>query len=219
MLAICGGKGGCGKTTTAVGLAAGFAHTGRSPLVVDADREMPDVHVVADVPCAPGLPAVATGRPPDSIAHSAPGYRGVDVVPASGVGQGRLRTALDRVRQWSGPVVVDCPAGVARDAAVPLRVADRSLLVTTRSREGLIDTAKTAAMARELDAPPVGAVVVDRTPNEHSPSDFRSIDAVTSLLDCPVLQRIPHAPEPVLADDDVRRCHRRLAEKLQKRNI
>jgi len=55
MLAIAGGKGGVGKTTTTLGLAA--ALPGR-PLAVDADRDMPDLHALAGVNRDPGLDAV-----------------------------------------------------------------------------------------------------------------------------------------------------------------
>jgi septum site-determining protein MinD len=49
MLVIAGGKGGCGKTTTALGLAAVLAERGAPAVVADADRDMPDLHALAGV--------------------------------------------------------------------------------------------------------------------------------------------------------------------------
>jgi chromosome partitioning protein len=39
VIALVNQKGGCGKTTTAVGLAAGFAHEGYSASIVDVDPQ------------------------------------------------------------------------------------------------------------------------------------------------------------------------------------
>ncbi|MFB6218937.1 MAG: AAA family ATPase, partial [Halobacteriaceae archaeon] len=54
MLAVCGGKGGVGRTTTAVGLGAALAGHHRATLVVDADADMPDLHALAGTPAEPG---------------------------------------------------------------------------------------------------------------------------------------------------------------------
>lgn len=55
MLAVAGGKGGSGKTTTALGLAGAFAQRRRRPLVVDCDLDAPNLHLRAGVPRDPGL--------------------------------------------------------------------------------------------------------------------------------------------------------------------
>ena len=202
MLAIAGGKGGCGKTTTALGLTRALARTGRRPLVVDADREMPDLHVVADVPAVPGLGAVATGTPPPSVAHVAPANPGVSVVPATDVSREEMLTAVDRCRRWDGPVLLDCPAGAGLDAAVPLRAADRTLLVTTAGAPSLRDAAKTAAMSRAVGTP-VAGVVVTRA---------RTVpEAVPGLLGCDIAVAVPPAESPLRADRPRRRYRSALA--------
>ena len=97
--------------------------------------------------------------------------------------------SLDDAVPDDSPVLLDCPAGAAPDAVAPLRAAERCLLVTPLRRAALRDAAKTAAIARRLDCPPVGVVVV-RT--ESAP------DPVTDLLGCPVLGRVPsREPEPL----------------------
>ncbi|RDZ49114.1 CDP-4-dehydro-6-deoxy-D-gulose 4-reductase, partial [Haloferax sp. Atlit-10N] len=44
MLAIAGGKGGCGKTTIALGVGQALGTPTRPALVVDTDRDMPNLH-------------------------------------------------------------------------------------------------------------------------------------------------------------------------------
>ncbi len=166
MLAIAGGKGGAGKTTLAAGLAVALARSGRDPVVVDADVDMPDLHLLADVPREPTADAIVAGRPPGEAVHRSPELAGAGVVTA-----GRptsVPAALKGLSRWHDPVLVDCPAGAGGDAARPLRACERSVLVTTDTPAAREDTHKTAAVARRLDATPQAVLVRGGT----GPGDF-----------------------------------------------
>lgn len=195
MLAVAGGKGGVGKTTVAVGLARAFARAGRDPLVVDADRDMPDLARRAGVPDAPGVAAVADGTPVPAAAHAADGT-GVRVLPlAAGTDGDAVRRTLARARTRDHPVLVDCPAGAGRDAARPLRAADRVLVVTTPTPSSLRDAAKTAAMARALDTGVAGAVVTRAGgPGGNPGSDPPPVER---LLGCPPVAAVPETDAPI----------------------
>ncbi|WP_435066462.1 MinD/ParA family ATP-binding protein [Haloplanus sp. C73] len=199
MLAIAGGKGGVGKTTTALGLSTALD----GPVVAaDADADMPDLHALAGVDRTPTLAALRERDVP-TVAQPHPDDPDVTLLPAPRFDDAEaVDRSLDRLARCDRPVVVDCPAGAGPDAAAPLRRADATLLVTTLCAPALRDAAKTAAMARTLDAPPLG-VVLTRT--RSSPS------AVTELLDCPVVASIPTADAPILDDEGARTAYRRLA--------
>lgn len=239
MLAIAGGKGGCGKTTTTLGLASAIVRQRKAALVADTDREMPDLHALAGVSRDPGLDAVADGWPPEMVAGIADTpTRGVAVLPAASRQPDNARSQSDDARRWNpnpgpdnrdsssvlagapsllarlrgfaGSVLFDCPAGAGPDAVAPLRIADAVVLVTTTEPACLRDTAKTAAMARELGTPIRGAVV---SRSENVP------DGVPALLDCPVLGVVPDAGAGAdaspLADDRVRAAHDKVVSALQ----
>lgn len=167
-LAVCGGKGGCGKTTTALALAGALVDARRDPIVVECDRDMPNLHVYADVPDEPGVDALADGSSIDAVAHDATRPVGVRVVP--GVPGANVADALSELEVADLPSVVllDTPAGASEDVAVPLRAATATVLVTTPATPCVRATVKTAAMARALDAPPVAVVVsrANRVPAE-----------------------------------------------------
>ncbi len=204
MLAIAGGKGGCGKTTTTLGLAGALGRTRRTVLAVDADLDMPDLHLLAGVDADPNLATVETGGAVEDAAHPPPALSGVEVVPApqSATTDVHLPSALARLPNGADHVLVDCPAGAGPDAATPLRIAERALLVTTLDPASLRDTAKTAVMARTLDTNVVGCVLTraDRVPS-----------GVERLLDCSVLATVPETSAPVLADESVNRSYDALA--------
>lgn len=152
MIAIAGGKGGCGKTTLALGLAEALVCEGRRPLLVDADVEMPDLHVRAAVDPEPGLAALADGTAPERLARESTVYPGVAVVPAGGT-TAVPPAAVEALRSLARPVLIDCPAGAGPDVATPLRAAEACVVVTTADAESRQDAAKTAAMAASLGTP------------------------------------------------------------------
>ncbi len=204
VLAIAGGKGGVGKTTTALGLALEVARD-RKTLVVDADRDMPDLHVLAGVPGRPTVAALvdgdATGRSLASVAHPVPGRPTAAVLPsAPGVDRSTMRRALRRIAHADAAVVVDCPAGAGPDVADPLRLADGCVVVSRPTPAGLRDGAKTAALSRAVDTPVVGCLLVGDC---HTPR-------VERLFDAPVVA-VPAVDDP-LSDPAVARARRGLFE-------
>ena len=195
MIAVAGGKGGSGKTTTTVGLARALSRRGAPVVAADADWDLPNLARLAaetgervDPELTPTIrDAIGTGGPirPD---RSAPTFLAAPERPREADARSALKSLGDAVPD-DAPVVLDCPAGASPDAVAPLRVAERCLLVTPLRRAALRDAAKTAAVARRLDCRPVGVVVV------HTRS---APDPVADLLGCPVLGRVPsREPEPL----------------------
>lgn len=154
MFAVAGGKGGCGKTTTTLGLGRAAAHAGLEVLLVDADAGMPNLHLLAGVDREPKL---GDGSP-STVAQRHPDHAAVGIVPAP-AGSGACASDLRRCRDAADVVFVDCPAGAGRDVAVPLRVADATVLVTTTEPASLRGAARTAAMSRAVGTRVAGAVV------------------------------------------------------------
>lgn len=188
MLAIAGGKGGCGKTTTTLGLAAALESR---TLVVDADVDMPNLHILAGVERDAALASVADCVDPWEAATPRPDDPGTRVLSAPLESPtDTLRGALSRLQRAGAAVLVDCPAGASVDAAVPFQFADATLLVTTLCGPALRDTTKTAAMSRTVGTPVAGAVL---TRTHASPA------AVSELLETPIRASIPQVADP-LAD-------------------
>lgn len=230
MLAVAGGKGGCGKTTTTVALARAVARTrsrttcvdnydGTAVYAADVDWDMPDLHALAGVDQTPSLAALDRGRTASDAAQWT-GSPPIGVLPAptddsncspsavlDGLRETERRAAADPART-PAQILLDCPAGAGPDAAAPLRTADRVLLVSTVSPESLQDAAKTAAMARTLNTPVVGTVLT---------STAAVPDGVARLLDAPVIATVPAVDEP-LTDAVARDAYEQLAANIATRD-
>ncbi|QLC32659.1 AAA family ATPase [Halarchaeum sp. CBA1220] len=183
MLAIAGGKGGVGKTTTALGLAAAYVRRRRRPLVVDADHGMPNCHLYADTPGERGVADVAAGRPLADAVEPARALPGVDVLAGGGVAPERYLDGLPRGR----PVVVDTAAGAGADVGAALVAADGVVVVTTADEEAVVDALKSAALARALGTPVVASVVVGTSDDT---------DGIAAALDAPVTA-VPRSRAPL----------------------
>jgi len=207
MLAVAGGKGGCGKTTTTLALARAIARTDAGAIAVDADVDMPDLHDVAGTPAEPGLGAVAEGTPVPDALHRSMTYPGVDVLAAPANSRA-IAAVADRLRARPERVLIDTPAGASRDVSRPLSAADRSVLVTTPTEASVRDAAKTVALARTLGAPPVGTIVT-RSDGSVDPSP---------LLSCPTLSHVPAVSAPS-RNDAVRDSYATCLPAVTKRNV
>jgi septum site-determining protein MinD len=151
VLAITGGKGGVGKTTTALGVAAAAARRGREPIVVDADVDLPDLATVAGTD-GRGL-ARFDGDDPIDVAGTR--VAGVTVLGARLDDDSPVEPTLRRLSGSERLVVVDCPAGAGEPATRPLAYANRSVVATTGTERALADGRKAAEMAERLGAPTV----------------------------------------------------------------
>jgi septum site-determining protein MinD len=222
MLAIAGGKGGVGKTTTALGLAYARAAGDERTLIVDADRDMPDLHALARVEPRPTAAALVTADDTGSAATDAtlstvvqavPDEHRVGVLPAApGIERATMRRALRRLSCAPPAVVLDCPAGAGTDVADPLRLADGCVVVARETPAGLRDGAKTAALSRAVDTPVVGGLVVGsrRGTAARPPASVRR--HLRRLLDAPTTTA--PAVERPLSDPRVARARRRLLDAL-----
>jgi septum site-determining protein MinD len=215
MLAIVGGKGGCGKTTTALGLARELARSGERPLVVDADCDMPNLHTMAGTDREPGVGAVENGASIDRTVHRSGAYPGVDVLPAGKASVSLGANALQRLSRRAERVIVDCPAGAADAVAAPLRAADDALIVSTAVRESLEDAAKTARIAESLDCRVLGGVVT-RVDDDASPA---AASGGPLGEHCRILATVPAVPGDVLESRVGRASYERLATAVAGRNI
>jgi len=203
---IAGGKGGVGRTTTAINLGIALQQDGHDVVVVDADLGMPNVgellgvepeHTVHDVlTSSSGIETALIGTDAgiDVLAgdRSLGAYADVDPAVLSDI----IKTLRDRYEV----VLVDTSAGILHETTVAMGVADGILLVATASDVAAQDAEKIAALADRVDGTILG-VVLTRV------RDAGDVEGFAQQLGVPVLGVVPHDPPfaddgPVLGPDD-----------------
>lgn len=195
VFAVASGKGGVGKTTTAVNLGAAAAAAGRSVVVVDADLGMANVtDLLAVQPAGATLHDVLAGGV-DAPAAAIPGPAGVDVLPGAPAVESfadadpaNLPDAVAALRDRYDVVLLDVGAGLSHDTVVPLGVADGVVVVTTTQAAAVRDARKTMELTERFGGAVAGVVVVDRGGVDRTP------DEVADALDADLLAAVPESP-------------------------
>jgi len=161
ILAVSGGKGGVGKTTVSMNLGVEL-----NAVVVDGDL------TTADLPhtTGPDLHDVLAGRaePSEALVEFGsltllPCGRSLEGARASDLS--KLGPVVEKLERRHGNVLIDSPAGLARDVGMILKLADAAVLVTTPDETALADATKTKELALDLETP-IAAVTVNKVQSD-----------------------------------------------------
>jgi len=200
-ITIAGGKGGCGKTTTAVNTAYALDDLGYDVVVVDTDLAMPNLHTVLGTSHEPTIhdvladsatleDAIDTSDDVAAVYGDPSLDRYTDADPAE------LKTVCNRLRTAFDVLVLDTGAGVTHATMVPCGLADDVVLVTTTKEHGVADTSRTKQMAEHVDSH-IPGVVVTRADDEAGAE-------IAERLETPLLAAVPDEPEVVGTEPVVR---------------
>lgn len=184
------GKGGVGKTTTAINLGLAMKMLGKEVIVVDGDIRNPNLAIqigqlnytktLQDLLERDGSILEAT------YAHES----GLKFVPAH-ISLRYIRTNPERLKEIleKSPydILIDSPPGLNSESMSILSCCDDLIIVSQPLLPDITDCMKTIEVARELDKKIVGIILNKRRNRDYELSS-QEIEAVTNV---PVIAQIP----------------------------
>lgn len=193
-IAIVSGKGGVGKTVTAINLGVALTKLGRNVIVVDGNLTAPHIGLsLGKANPDIDLHDVLAGRKEihESIyVHPS----GVKVIPADisaeetkNLDYERLGSVLYRLAGRADMVIIDSATGLSDIAIKIMRAADEVLVVTNPELHAVTDALRTIKLAEHHGAKVLG-VVLARVRNDEFEMDAKSIE---SMLSAKILAVIP----------------------------
>jgi len=201
---IAGGKGGVGKTTTAINVGVVFEERGHDVVVVDGDLGMANLGQLLGVDYAVSLHGVLAGEATVSEGlTTGPGE--LTVVPGeqsleafAEADPAKLRKVIKTLRNAFDVVLVDTGAGLSHEVTVPLGLADGILMVSTPDDVAVADTIKTADLAERVDGVVIGGTLTRVTRDA-------DVAAIAERFPFPTLGVVPEDPaatgdEPLVLD-------------------
>ncbi len=201
IIVITSGKGGVGKTTTAINLAAALNHFGSDVLVIDANLSTPNIGIHLNSPEVPvNLNHVLNGKaePFEAVYEHESGMK---ILPSSlsikelkKTKPGKMKDFRKDFKKISEYVIVDCAAGLGEEACSAIELADELIIVTNPEMPAITDALKAVKLAEQMKKPIKGIIVtrVKKDKIELSP------EVVKEMLETPIIGMIPE-------DDSVRK--------------
>jgi len=170
VIAVTGGKGGVGKSTTTINLGVSLRMDGYSVALIDADVEMPNLvellsieptHTIHDVLSGTAETEEALVEIGDRFAAmpgdpSLSGYGAIE--PA------RLQDVVDTLVDRYDFVILDTGAGLSYDDIIPIGLADEILLVSSPDPAAIENAKRTQAFVERLNRSISGVVITKANP-------------------------------------------------------
>jgi septum site-determining protein MinD len=194
LITITSGKGGVGKTTTAINLATAINFFGKEAVIVDANLTTPNVGLHLGAPIVPiSLNHVLLGkaRVQDAMYEHESGTK---IIPSSlsinelkRLNQHKLKDVGRKLRKMADVVIYDSAAGLGDEAVAAIQSADELVIVTNPEIPAVTDALKTSKLIEQLGKKVVGVIVTRVKGNKTE----MPISNISEMLELPVIGVIP----------------------------
>ena len=194
LITITSGKGGVGKTTTAINLGAALNAFGKEVIILDANLTTPNIGLHLGAPIVPiSLNHVLLGKAKISEAiyeHES----GTKIIPSSlsvkelkRLNHGKLKEVGKKLRKMADYIIYDSAAGLGEEALAAIESGDELIIVTNPEIPAVTDALKTSKIIEEMGKE-VRGVIVTRVRNTKTEMPIAN---VRDMLELPILGVIP----------------------------
>jgi septum site-determining protein MinD len=194
IIVIVSGKGGVGKTTTAINLGASLNLLNKEVVVVDANLNTPNIGIHLGAPIVPiTLNHVLKGKASvdDAIYEHSSGLKilpsSLSVKELTKFNTKKLPEVAKELGKRCDYVIFDSAAGFGDEVIATMGVADEMIIVTNPEMPAVTDALKAIKVAREMGKT-VNGVIVTRNKNARYEMPISSIK---SMLETQIIGIIP----------------------------
>ena len=190
-IAIVSGKGGVGKTATAINLGISLSNLGNSVTIVDANISTPDVALSLGAPIVPTALQHVLSRKAKTQNAIYRHHSGAKILPSSlsfndSMDISLLKNVIQDLKKTNDFILIDCGAGINKETRAVMESADECLIITNPEMPALSSALKTIMAAKQLDKKITGIIVTKTTKNGIGEENIRS------LLENDILGNIPY---------------------------
>lgn len=201
VIAILSGKGGVGKSLTAINLAAALNHFNKDTLIVDANFTTPNIGIYLGNPTHKiNIHKILQNKYhiSQAIQHHDSGIKfisgSLSLKDLEKANIDKFSEAINDLHGMLDYVLIDAAAGLGNEALTSIEAADEILVVTNPTLAAVTDALKTIQVANLFNKPIKGVIL---TRAKHDELDM-SIPNIELLTEYPVLGVIPE-------DDTIRK--------------
>ncbi len=191
---ITSGKGGVGKTSTAINLGAAINYFGKDVLVIDGNLSTPNVGIHLNSPEVPVNLNHVLLKKADVFEAIYEHKSGMKIIPSSlsikelgKIKSGEIKNFKNDFKKISEYIIVDSAAGLGDEAVSAIEMADELIVVTNPEMPAITDALKTIKLAEQLKKSVLGIII---TRVKKDKIEMQS-ETVKEMLETPILGMVP----------------------------
>lgn len=194
IIVITSGKGGVGKTTTAINLGAAINHFKKDALIIDANLSTPNIGIHLNSPEVP-ISLNHVLQKESSVYEAVYEHdSGLKVMPSSlsiqelkKIKPNKLKNFADDFKAIAEYIIVDSAAGLGEEAQSALELADEIIIITNPEMPAITDALKTIKVAEQMNKKITGVIMtrVRKDKIEMQP------ETIKEMLEVPILGMVP----------------------------
>jgi len=194
VIVITSGKGGVGKTTTAINLGAAMNYFKQDVLIIDGNLSTPNIGIHLNSPEVPINLNHVLLKKADVFEAVYEHESGIKIMPASlsikefeKIKQEKIKDFKADFKKISDYVIVDSAAGLGKEAISAIDLADELIIVTNPEIPAITDALKAIKVAEQMNKSILGVIItkVRKDDIEMNP------ESVKEMLEAPILGMVP----------------------------
>ena len=194
VIVITSGKGGVGKTTTAINLGAAINYFGGDVVVIDANLSTPNVGIHLNSPEVPVHLNHVLLKKAEVFESVYEHESGLKIIPSSisikelkKMDPNSIKNYKKDFKKIADYIIMDSAAGLGDEALSVIDIADEIIIVSNPEMPAITDALKTLKLAQAMKKPIIGVIMtrVRKNDTELSP------DVVREMLEIPILGMVP----------------------------